>query len=150
MSEPEIVGATSVLVNAGGESTATCMAAAVYFMLKEPHVYEKAKTEVRKYYSTEDSITSTTSHNIPYLNAVIDEVFRFYAPTPGNFSRRTVKSARIDGHMIPPNVSLLVVMPPKAAVANYHFRLRLASTNSRPAAHRKTLANPSGFYRNAG
>jgi cytochrome P450 len=108
MSNAEIVGSTTVLVNAGGEATAATMGAAVYYMLKNPHVYERAKDEVRRTFASEDAIIGTTSHGLAYLDAVVDEVFRIYAPAPGNFARRTDMATQIDGHLVPANVSISV------------------------------------------
>jgi cytochrome P450 len=105
MTNAEIIGSTTVLVNAGGEATAACMTAAVYYMLKNPCVYAKAKKEVRRAFdSEEDIITSTISLNLPYLNAIIEETLRIYAPAPGNFARRTDAPTEIEGYMIPANV----------------------------------------------
>jgi cytochrome P450 len=109
MSNAEIVGSTTVLVNAGGEATAATMGAAIYYMLKNPHTLETAKQEVRRAFASEEAIMSTTSHGLTYLNAVIEEVFRIYAPAPGNFARRTNLSTQIDGYMVPKNVSLFLV-----------------------------------------
>jgi cytochrome P450 len=41
-----------------------------------------------------------------YLTAVIEESLRLFPPTPGLVSRRTNVPTEIDGHIIPPDVSI--------------------------------------------
>lgn len=106
MKPREIVVSTAVFVNGGGESTAAWMTASIYYMLQNPHVYRQAKEEVRQTFATAEDITSTTSHNLTYLGAVMEETLRIYAPAPGNFARRTVVPTEIDGQIVPPNVSV--------------------------------------------
>jgi cytochrome P450 len=105
MSNAEIIGSTTVLVNAGGEATAACMGGAVYYMLMNRHIYDTAKKEVRDAFPNHEAITSTTSHQLTYLEAIVKEVTRIHAPAPGNFARRTNASTLIDGHVVPANVS---------------------------------------------
>lgn len=111
MSHAEIVGSTTVLVNAGGESTAASMGAAVYYMLKNPNTYKKATEEVRNSFVSMDAILTTSSHALTYLNSVIEETFRIYAPTPGNFTRRTNVTTHVDGHIVPPQVRCPGLLP---------------------------------------
>lgn len=104
MSDSEIIGSTTVFVNAGGEATATCMSATVYFMLTNPATYKHVKDEVRRAFNSEKSIEPNAVKHLVYLNAVIEESLRLFPPTPGNFSRRTNVTTEIDGHIVPPNV----------------------------------------------
>ena len=107
MTEKEIIGSTAVLINGGGESVAVCMAAATFYMLKNPAILTKAQKEVRNAFSEEDQITLRTTARLVYLNAIIEEALRIHPPTPGNFSRRTSSSGdTIDGYFIPPNVRI--------------------------------------------
>ncbi|KAG9230932.1 cytochrome P450 monooxygenase-like protein, partial [Amylocarpus encephaloides] len=106
MTKSEITGSTTVLVNAGGEATAACMAAAIYYLLRNPDCMEKLVKEVREAYCNRNDITARPLHLV-YLNAVVEEVLRIYPPTPGLFSRRTgVGGKNIDGYFVPPNTSL--------------------------------------------
>lgn len=104
MTNSEIYGSTAVLVNAGGETTAAWMTAAIYYVLQTPNVYPKATEEVRHAFKATEEITSTTSHDLPYLSAVMEETLRIYAPVPGNFARRTIAPTEIEGQIVPANV----------------------------------------------
>jgi len=107
MTKAEIIGSTTVLVNAGGEATAACMGAAIYYMLKNPRVYTQAVEEVRRSYSSKEEIlASSDASKLPYMGAVLNEVFRVYAPTPGNFARRTDEPTYIDGYIVPSDISV--------------------------------------------
>ncbi|TVY22564.1 Cytochrome P450 monooxygenase [Lachnellula hyalina] len=107
MSEFEIIGSTSVLVNAGGDTTAAALAAITFYLLRDPRVMKQAQDEVRRSFTNREAITSTTLGQITYLNAVIEEAFRIHPPTAGNFARRTGPEGDIiDGHFVPPDVSV--------------------------------------------
>ncbi|KAI4858863.1 putative benzoate 4-monooxygenase cytochrome P450 [Hypoxylon rubiginosum] len=106
MSIPEIIGSTTVFVNAGGEATAACICATIYLLLKNPRAYARVKTEVCSSFQSERSIETSSLKHLDYLNAVIEESLRIYPPTPGNFSRRTDVSTEIDGHVVPPGTSV--------------------------------------------
>jgi len=105
MSNPEIIGATSVFVNAGGEATAACMSAAVYLLLTHPDIYNRVKSVIRGAFNSQESIEPTAVKQLVYLTAVIEESLRLFPPTPGLFSRRTNVPTEIDGHIVPPDVS---------------------------------------------
>ena len=105
MSEREIVGSMTVLVNAGGESVAACVTAATFFMLRDAEILRKAMAEVRDAFPTQDPITLRKTAQLDYLNAVIEEALRCHPPAPGNFARRLGREGDIiDGHFIPPHV----------------------------------------------
>lgn len=107
MSEFEIIGSTSVLVNAGGDTTAAALAAITFYLMREPRVLKQAQDEVRRSFADRGAITSTTLGQLTYLNAVIEEAFRIHPPTAGNFARRTGPEGDIiDGHFVPPDVSV--------------------------------------------
>ncbi|KAI0143697.1 putative benzoate 4-monooxygenase cytochrome P450 [Xylariaceae sp. FL1272] len=106
MTEAEIIGSTSVFVNGGAEATATCMSAAIYFMLSNPTTYEQAREEVRSSFESQNNIESSTISHLVYLNALVEETLRIFPPTAETFARRTDAVSEIDGHVIPPGVSV--------------------------------------------
>ncbi|KAF2264999.1 putative benzoate 4-monooxygenase cytochrome P450, partial [Lojkania enalia] len=106
MTEAEIVGSTAVFVNAGGESTAACIAGAMYYLLRNPQMMQRAQEEVHSSFKNMTEILQRFV-DLPYLNAVIEETLRIYPPTPGLFQRRTGSNPEIiDGYAIPPNTAV--------------------------------------------
>ncbi|MCJ1380206.1 hypothetical protein MMC17_003309 [Xylographa soralifera] len=142
MSATEIVGSTTVLVNAGGESVAACISAATFFMLRDSEILEKAQLEVRDSFTVQDQITLRTTAKLTYLNAVIEEALRIHPPTPGNFSRRTGSGGDIiDGQFIPPDTSVGIHQwSANHSPSNFY--------NPQKFAPERWLADPPEEYRN--
>lgn len=108
MTRNELIGSTAVFVSAGGESVATCLSSALFYMLTYSKVLECAQTEVRGTFRTLAHINVESLSKLEYLNAVIEEALRIRPPTAGNFARRTDSSSDIiDGKVIPPYVSTI-------------------------------------------
>ena len=91
---------------AGGETTATCLAAATYYLLKTPATLEKLKTEIRGYYKSYGDITAASAMQLPYLQAVINEALRIHPPGSQGFPRLS-PGCEIDGFWVPKGVSTL-------------------------------------------
>lgn len=107
MTEGEIIGSTAVLVNAGGEATAACLTAAIYYLLKNPKPMKRLRDEICDKITCQDDIFSGGASNLAYLDAVVEETLRIYPPTPGTFARRTSLGGNtVDGYFVPPNVCI--------------------------------------------
>ncbi|KAI0393405.1 cytochrome P450 [Xylariaceae sp. FL0594] len=98
-----------ILAIAGSETLATCLSATMYLLLKNRHCLAKLKEEVRSAFATDAHITgeTTTSTNLPYLRAVIDETLRVLPPSPVGLSR-ICPGAVVDGRWIPKGVDVSV------------------------------------------
>ncbi|PVH93071.1 cytochrome P450 monooxygenase [Periconia macrospinosa] len=96
----ELTAHSSTLVIAGGETTATTLAATTFYLLQNPECYEKLKHEVRERFKTYESINSTAALQLPYLQAVISEGLRIYPPGSQGFPRIS-PGAVVDGNYIP-------------------------------------------------
>lgn len=106
MTTSEIVETSAILMTAGAETAATSLASATFQLLKHPHAYKRVTGEVRAAFNSNDDMRIKTVGQLPYLNAVIEEVLRIYPPAAGNFTRRTdARGATVCGEFIPPNVS---------------------------------------------
>ncbi|MCJ1327900.1 hypothetical protein MMC10_004575 [Thelotrema lepadinum] len=109
MTRGEVTGNTGVLIIAGSETTATLLSGATYFLLKNPRVLEKLKTEVRSHFQSIEEINIVSSGQLPYLHAVLEEALRLYPPVPSRLPRRTGSNVEIiDGHVVPPYTSVAV------------------------------------------
>ncbi|KAI1364418.1 cytochrome P450 [Xylaria arbuscula] len=88
---------------AGHETTATSMTWAIYMLSRYPKVQERLRREVRELLPSVDSdveITSLDIDHMPYLNAVCNEVLRYYSPVPMTL-RETNQDTDVLGHRIP-------------------------------------------------
>jgi cytochrome P450 len=89
---------------AGGETTATTMAAITYYLLKSPSSHEKVKQEVRSRFNAMKEIDITSSGQLPYLQAVIKEGMRILPANSQGLPRRS-PGIEVDGHFVPDGVS---------------------------------------------
>ncbi|KAK0636059.1 cytochrome P450 [Bombardia bombarda] len=83
----EMTAHVSTLAIAGGETTATFLAAATYYLLVNPTTLQKLQREIRDRFPSYDEIDSTAARQLPYLQAVISEGLRIYAPGSVGFPR---------------------------------------------------------------
>lgn len=102
LSELEIVMNTALFTAAGSDTTATMLAAWTNFMLRNRDKYQKLVDEVRGTFKSASEISWATVKDLPYLNAVNQEVLRICAPVPTNLCRVVPPGgAVIDGHPVP-------------------------------------------------
>lgn len=85
---------------AGGETTATCLAAASYYLLKTPKALETLVSEIRSRYKTYEEIDAKSAMQLPYLQAVLNESLRIYPPGSQGFPRIS-PGCEIDGYWVP-------------------------------------------------
>ncbi|KAF2973068.1 hypothetical protein GQX73_g500 [Xylaria multiplex] len=106
LSSAEIAGCTTVLVNGGGEAVASCLSATMFLLLKNPDIHARTMAEVRGLLNLEQTLDFEAVSRLVYLNAVVEESLRVCPPAPGNFARRTNIDTEIDGHVVPPDISV--------------------------------------------
>ncbi|KAB8216388.1 cytochrome P450 [Aspergillus novoparasiticus] len=83
----EMTAHVSTLTIAGGETVATFLAAATYYLLQNPECYQKLQQEITNRFVSYDEINATAARQLPYLQAVINEGLRIYAPGSQGFPR---------------------------------------------------------------
>lgn len=88
---------------AGGETTATSLSAATFYVLKSPHVQARLEEEIRSRFKSYDEINATSAMQLPYLQAVIHEAMRMH-PSGAHGFPRTSPGVVIDGHRVPDGV----------------------------------------------
>jgi len=102
MTLPEIQETAVILVIAGSETTATLMSALCYFLLRHPHTYRRATSEVRNHFTSYDNINMVTTNELKYLQAVVEETFRVFPPSPNTFPRIVPGNGEIiEGKWVP-------------------------------------------------
>ncbi|KAI0206402.1 cytochrome P450 [Astrocystis sublimbata] len=95
---------------AGHETTASSMTWAIYMLSRYPEIQDRLRREVREHLPSVDSdveITSLDIDHMPYLNAVCNEVLRYYAPVPITL-REAALDTEILGHKIPKGVRVML------------------------------------------
>jgi cytochrome P450 len=91
---------------AGGETTATFLAAATYYLLRNPACLSHVQEEIRSRFASYDEINATGARQLTYLQAVISEGLRMYAPGSQGFPRVS-PGMKIGDVYVPAGVSIL-------------------------------------------
>jgi cytochrome P450 len=108
--EENLVDQSMTFLGAGHETTATALQWAVYALCKNPSVQSRLRDEVRANLPSLDDqtpITAAAVDNLPYLNAVCNEVLRFYPSVPITI-RRAVRDTTLAGKHIPKDTLLFL------------------------------------------
>ncbi|KAI1170549.1 cytochrome P450 [Nemania sp. FL0916] len=109
-SEEDLVDQLMTFLAAGHETTASAMTWAIYMLSRYPEMQDRLRKEIRDSLPSLDSdadITSLDIDHMPYLNAVCNEVLRYYAPVPLTL-RDTAQETEIMGHKIPKGVRVIL------------------------------------------
>lgn len=107
LNREEIEVDSSILIIAGSETSATILAGATYYLLKNPETLMRLKREVRTEFESENEINFLSLQRLRYLNACIQEVLRLYPPIPMGLTRvleGSPEGAFVNGQYIPEGV----------------------------------------------
>ncbi|KAI1206780.1 putative cytochrome P450 [Annulohypoxylon truncatum] len=116
VSDVELAAHVSDFVLAGSETTSTVLSTATYYLLKDPTVYGKLASEIRRAFESADEINEATTRDLAYLNAVCKEAMRIYAPLPLALPREVPEGGdTVDGHFLPAGDKTVVATNPVAA-----------------------------------
>ena len=63
------------------------LATSTYLLMRYPETLKQLTTEIRESFDSEADITISSTMNLPYLIAVINETLRIHHPTPINLPR---------------------------------------------------------------
>ncbi|KAK1600029.1 cytochrome P450 [Colletotrichum navitas] len=108
--EENLVDQMMTFLAAGHETTAAAMMWAVYCLCLHPDVQARLRREVRERLpapGTPGDITALDIDHMPYLNAVCNEVLRYYSPVPMTL-REAVVDTVIDGHKVPKGTRIML------------------------------------------
>ncbi|KAH0595801.1 hypothetical protein MHUMG1_06349 [Metarhizium humberi] len=102
-SDENLVDQLMTFLAAGHDTTASALTWATYILSCYPDVQTRLRDEVRERLPRLDAdadITSVDIDKMPYLNAVCNEVLRFFSPVPRT-SREAVEDTTVQGYPIP-------------------------------------------------
>lgn len=103
LTTPELWGESNVLMIAGSDTTSTTLAAAIFYLVRNPRAMALLKTEVREAFdSVEDIVTGAKLNELVYLKACLDEALRLAPAVPGAIPREVMEGgATVDGVYLP-------------------------------------------------
>ncbi|RFU24956.1 hypothetical protein B7463_g11377, partial [Scytalidium lignicola] len=112
-----VLGLTLSMVNAGSGTVSTTLAAIFYFLLQNPDVMEQLVAEIDSHFPpptdqkasfdfTDYVVPFSQSQNLPFLDAVIKEIFRIWPGLGAQLIERVTppEGAHILGEFIPGNI----------------------------------------------
>jgi len=111
-SEDDLVNQLMTFLAAGHETTASAMQWAIYMMCLHPDVQTRLRKEVRENLPSIEShqdITALDIDHLPYLNAVCNEVLRYYSPVPLTLRQAAVDTTILDQRV--PKGTMIVLCP---------------------------------------
>ncbi|KAI0975841.1 cytochrome P450 [Xylaria arbuscula] len=97
---------------ASGETVATTLTAAFFYLSRNPQCYKRLSAEIRSTFGSSAEIrVGTRLSACRYLRACIDETLRMSPPVPTTLWREAVPDAKsepliVDGHVIPPGTQI--------------------------------------------
>ncbi|KAI0415912.1 cytochrome P450 [Xylaria grammica] len=98
----QLAAHTSDFVIAGSETTATALATATYYLLRNPKIMRKLQGEVRSSFNSYDEINGKSTQRLRYMKAVMLEAMRIYPPLPFATPRVVPLGGEpVDGHFLP-------------------------------------------------
>ncbi|KAI0899890.1 cytochrome P450 [Annulohypoxylon nitens] len=109
-SDENLVDQLMTFLAAGHETTATAMTWAIYMLCRHPEVQTRLRAEIRENLPPIDSDQEVNSQDIdhlPYLNAVANEVLRYYAPVPLTLREASVDTT-IQGQKVPKGTAVML------------------------------------------
>ncbi|KAI8633278.1 cytochrome P450 [Xylariaceae sp. FL1651] len=102
-SRDELFGESENLIVAGADTTSTVVAAAIFYLVRNPDIQAKLAAEISSTFSSYDEIKSSPSlYECKYLRAFVQEVLRMNPPAPADMSREVSKGGMfMDDQFIP-------------------------------------------------
>ncbi|PVH85843.1 cytochrome P450 monooxygenase-like protein [Cadophora sp. DSE1049] len=110
-SEENLVDQLMTFLAAGHETTATAMTWAIYMLCLHPEVQTKLRAEIREKLPSvngNEDVTTQDIDHMPYLNAVCNEVLRYYPPVPLTL-RDAAQDTTILGQAVPKGTRVMMV-----------------------------------------
>ncbi|KAH6788354.1 hypothetical protein C2S51_003360 [Perilla frutescens var. frutescens] len=93
---------------AGTETSASAIVWTMTALIKAPNVMKKLQEEIRNLIAEKGKVDEDDLPKLPYLKAVINEVFRLYPVAPLLLPRETMERCIVDGYEIQPKTVVFV------------------------------------------
>ncbi|MCD7472193.1 hypothetical protein HAX54_013201 [Datura stramonium] len=86
----------------GTETSAATVIWAMTALIANPNTMKKVQAEIRESVGKKSIVNEDDIQNLPYLKAVIKEIFRLYPPVPLSLVRETIQNSILEGYEIKP------------------------------------------------
>ncbi|GLJ32406.1 hypothetical protein SUGI_0652100 [Cryptomeria japonica] len=96
------------LFMAGSDTTATTIEWAMAELILNPHAMKRAQQELEEVVGLDRKVEESDIDRLPYLHAVVKEVFRLHPPIPLLVPHKAVNSCEVAGYTIPKNSQIIV------------------------------------------
>ncbi|KAH9319857.1 hypothetical protein KI387_021626, partial [Taxus chinensis] len=93
---------------AGTDTTSATIEWTMAELLRKPALIRKVQAELDEVVGVERRMEEADIANLPYLRAVVKEVFRLHPAAPLNIPRKADKSCEIGGYLVPENTQVFV------------------------------------------
>ncbi|KAF8701560.1 Cytochrome P450, partial [Rhizoctonia solani] len=80
--EKEVIGQVSTLVFAAMGTTSSALSRVLHLLARHPHIQETLRREICEAWEEKGELSCADLSNLPYLDAVVRETLRLYAPIP--------------------------------------------------------------------
>ncbi|XP_039161895.1 cytochrome P450 71AP13-like [Eucalyptus grandis] len=90
------------------DTTFTVLDWAMTELVMKPKAMERAQVELRSVIGERKYVRETDLHQLPYLKAIVKEVFRLHPPAPMLVPRESMEDITIDGYCIPAKTRFFV------------------------------------------
>ncbi|KZL75635.1 cytochrome p450 [Colletotrichum incanum] len=109
LSFEQLAANSNILIIGGSETTATLLAGATYYLLKNKVCLRKLVEEVRSTFNEEGEIDIMSVGKLTYMLACLDEAMRVYPPIAMGLPRMTPRGgATICGRFVPENTIVAI------------------------------------------
>jgi cytochrome P450 len=93
---------------AGSETSSSTIEWAMAEAIRNPRIMKKAQAELEEVIGKDRRVEESDIDRLPYLHAVVKEVFRLHPPAPLLIPHRSESTCEVAGYMIPKDTQVLV------------------------------------------
>lgn len=108
LDDDAIKGVIQDMLLAGTDTSSNTVEWAVAELLRHPNVMRKLQAELDTVVGTDRIVAETDLPALPYLQAVVKEIFRLYPPAPLNLPHQSNEATTIWGYEFPAGTQLFV------------------------------------------
>ncbi|GLJ32405.1 hypothetical protein SUGI_0652090 [Cryptomeria japonica] len=96
------------LFMAGSDTTATTIEWAMAELIRNPHTMQRVQQELEEVVGSNRRVEESDIDQLPYLHAVVKEVFRLHPPIPLLVPHKAENSCEVAGYTIPKDSQIIV------------------------------------------
>jgi len=107
-SKKDIIPLLFYMFLAGSDTTTSTIEWAIAEAIRNPRIMKKAQAELDEVIGKDRRFEESDIDRLPYLHALVREVFRLHPPTPLLIPHRAESMCAVAGYMIPKDTKVLV------------------------------------------